>query len=217
MTYNHFDSYPAGLGEVVAKFVRTGTQGSLSKLAGKVVLIDQSVPPTPEQVAMCKAAGTVDLAVSEQKETDWYCLLRKAQGEPKGLRKLPFMIDSHEFLAESLFCEYAYIINLDSGFLEVYRGFNRDPKAAGRYAPIVTPGRDGKPDEYVGVALVGEISLDAIRSLKNVGAAVTAMDKMTDGDHDKTKKVKRVTEFDPEFCKEAKKDPCEVIASKLVE
>ena len=38
------------------------------------------------------------------------------------------------FLFNSLFCEYAYIINLDDRMLEFYVGFNENPDARGRYA-----------------------------------------------------------------------------------
>lgn len=39
------------------------------------------------------------------------------------------MIDDSEFLNDSLFCEWTYIINLDNEQFEVYRGFNKDPSA----------------------------------------------------------------------------------------
>jgi hypothetical protein len=32
-----------------------------------------------------------------------------------------------DFAADSLFCEYAYVINLDKNILEIYRGFNESP------------------------------------------------------------------------------------------
>ena len=59
---------------------------------------------------------------------DWYCLLRHAQGDlnvyKNGLR---YMIDNHDFIKDSLFCEYAYIINLDTKRLEFYVGFQKTP------------------------------------------------------------------------------------------
>lgn len=37
------------------------------------------------------------------------------------------LIDSFEFGKDSLFCEYAYVINLDDEVLEIYTGFNKKP------------------------------------------------------------------------------------------
>lgn len=66
--------------------------------------------------------------------------------------------DSSDFLADSLFCEWAYIINLDTKMLEFYQGFNNDEKANGRYA------NKGKYEcsngtVYYGVSLKKEIPL----------------------------------------------------------
>lgn len=35
------------------------------------------------------------------------------------------LIDSSKFASDSLFCEYAYLINLDNNTLEIYKGFNK--------------------------------------------------------------------------------------------
>jgi hypothetical protein len=55
--------------------------------------------------------------------------LRELQGEAI-LREIAngnvaHMIDSHLFLMDSLFCEWGYIIDLDSMLLRVYKGFNK--------------------------------------------------------------------------------------------
>lgn len=43
------------------------------------------------------------------------------------------VVDSWSFGADSLFCEYAYVVNLDSKVVECYTGFNHK-KAVGRFA-----------------------------------------------------------------------------------
>lgn len=47
-----------------------------------------------------------------------------AQSE-KGLR----LKDSRSFAGDSLFCEFAYVLDFDKGTFEVYRGFNHEPLA----------------------------------------------------------------------------------------
>lgn len=68
----------------------------------------------------------------------------------EGLR---YMTDDHEFLLDSLYCQWGYIFNLDSGLLEFSRGFNKNRKAPGRYAGGI------KGEKYKGVALIREYGI----------------------------------------------------------
>ena len=43
------------------------------------------------------------------------------------------MIDSKGFIKNSLICEYGYIINLDTGKLECWLGYQREPDTSNRY------------------------------------------------------------------------------------
>ena len=158
VTYNHFDSYPDGLGLDIVRFIQETDSAELVGIALETELVDLDSTPTAEQIAKCRNAGTVNLGVSEQSEDDWYCLLRGAQGELGTLREAPYMIEGASFLADSLFCEWAYIINLDAGTLEIYKGFNKNPLAAGRYAET-----EDERDGYCGVALISTVRLDSVR------------------------------------------------------
>ena len=65
-----------------------------------------------------------------------------------------------------MFCEYGYLINVDTGRLEVYRGFNERDDREGRYAQLRTPGHGEEEfSEYYGVALVAEIPFSVVREL----------------------------------------------------
>lgn len=153
--YNHFDSYAEGLGEDIVTYLNNTKLDELKAACESITMLNTNEKPTPEQIARCIKVGTIDLRVGSQSENDWYCLLRKAQGDVGKTLELGYCPDDKDFLADSLFCEYAYIINLDDGIFEIYRGFNKDPGAAGRYACKV----DKPQAEYTGVKLVGSLPL----------------------------------------------------------
>lgn len=81
--------------------------------------------------------------------------------------------NSIDFVSDSLFCEYAYVVDLDNGILEVYEGFNnRPPHKSERFAdfPIENPSSLG--NQYYPVGLVAEIPFEEIdeftmRALEN--------------------------------------------------
>ena len=157
VTYNPFDSYPKELGYKLMCFVAQTQVSAMERIARRIKLVDRnSIPPRDLIVKYKKYA---DLSVSEQKYEDWYCLLRKTQGDLGVYRDdLEHMIDDSEFLDDSLFCEWAYIINLDTSQLEAYRGFNKNPSANGRYAHESVENSKG----YFGVELIKEIELTKI-------------------------------------------------------
>lgn len=159
LTYNHWDSYPSGLGKTMIEFIQKTPNEVLEKIARRIILVNEG---SKAPIDMIKKYGDyANLGVSSGKPTDWYCLLRETQGKPEAYHddNLCHMIDSHRFLGDSLFCEWAYILNMDTLRLEVYVGFNKNPKAPGRYAKKFF--RENM--NYKGVILFHEISFDTIR------------------------------------------------------
>jgi hypothetical protein len=70
--------------------------------------------------------------------------------------------NSIDFAADSLFCEWAYVIDFSTNNLEVYRGFSTEP-AKGRFADLpIMPG-----SEYQPVTLVATYPLDNLPSNKD--------------------------------------------------
>lgn len=66
--------------------------------------------------------------------------------------------DSTAFAADSLFCEYAYVIDLDTMVFEVYLGFQEEPHEEGRFHGLP---RDG---DYYPVKIVAKFELADIPS-----------------------------------------------------
>lgn len=160
LAYNHFDSYPTGLGEGMVEQLNHILEqegiGWLKEKAAALVLVDEHAKPTPEQIEQLKSFA--NLEVNEKNLEDWYRLLRKAQGELLLTLESGYMMDSHDFINDSLFCEWAYIINLDDKTFEVYRGFRKEYHELGRYASS----KPDKEDGYYPCALIATYSIRSI-------------------------------------------------------
>lgn len=133
--YNHFDSYASGLGadlvKTINKIKKEDRLRVLNETFDYIELVDSNVPPTEEQKEKCKKANVVDLNVSNRSLDDWYCLLRKTQGD-LGVyinKVIPYMENGNNFIEDALFCEWAYIINLDTNKFEVLYGWENRTKA----------------------------------------------------------------------------------------
>jgi len=161
--YNHYDSYPSGLGKQVRDFVKKHSIKELNTIFDRIEMIDEDQLPTPDQVKECEPY--TDLSVSNQSVNDWYCLLRHAQGNLEAYADgLKYMIGGANFLEESLFCEWGYVINLTTKRLEIYRGFQHKPQD-NRYK--VDERQDNLGDEspgYFNCALIREIPLAQVKN-----------------------------------------------------
>lgn len=159
--YNKYDSYPGGLGKEIADLLRHVEQGNVG---GWEALI-----PIARDIQMVEEDDSVKGLVNKSLKT---FLLKHAGFRKNGLLR-DVMVDGLSFLSDSLFCEHAYIINLDDGLFEYYRGFQDEPHALGRYAKDVqTP--EHRLKTYYPVALMKTFSLD--RMPKDIAAAIEESD-----------------------------------------
>ena len=124
--YNHFDSYPSGLGVYIIETLNEIDSGArinvLNETYDFIQLVDEDSKPTKEQIKICKDSGVANFVVSTKSEDDWYCLLRETQGNLKLYidKVIPYMLNGSDFISDTLFCEWYYIINLDTKKLEVW-------------------------------------------------------------------------------------------------
>jgi hypothetical protein len=131
LTYNHYDSYPEGLGADIVRFCENHTLEQLHEIFDKIILVDEETKPTAEQIEEIKKYNR---NLSGHTDDEWYNLLRNTQGDLSVYdSECRYMIDSREFIKDSLFCEYGYIINLDEEILEYWEGFQSRPQCYNRY------------------------------------------------------------------------------------
>lgn len=171
VSYNHMDSYPSYLGKNLLKDLTTITDlDVLHENVRRISMVDAYDVPdlSPEEIENLKEFTNTSVGQGN----DWYSILREVQGsiQPYYRQENPlrYMTDSKSFLYDSLFCEFAYIVNLDTNMVEFYRGFNHNLNAPGRYAcppelkAELNSVATNKPSgDYYGVALVCEAPIEA--------------------------------------------------------
>lgn len=178
LAYNHFDGYPSGAGQQILDELKAdiAAAGDLAKaltlwkgLAKQVRIVSDDEPPTDEDIA--KLANYTDLSVNKQSEKDWYCLLRELHGTIIQRLKVGYMDDQgNEFIKDSLFCEWAYILNLDEETYEVYEGFQQAKHTKGRYAKVA------KHDSgYYACALIAAIPLKDVTAIEDLEKHLVAI------------------------------------------
>lgn len=159
ITFNHYDSYPEGVGQKWLQWLRSSPALS-------------SVRERAAQLQMIPGERLQDERDGDEDIDD--TLLRNASRVaqmghvlPEELLDAGAAIDDHEFPLDSLFAEYGYLVNLDDEVFECYRGFQTAPHANGRFARRVR--RDGKMvssagTTYYPVALTMSWPLSALPS-----------------------------------------------------
>jgi len=156
VTYNHFDSYPGGLGTDLVKALGNWDPVSLLAAARALIVVNEDEKPTPEQQrALIQHADT---GVGSGSTGDWYVLLRETQGNMQATLDAGYMLDSFAFGFDSLFCEWGYVIDLDGdgATFDVYEGFQNATTNRGLW-------KDGALDNGYGpVKLIASIPLDEL-------------------------------------------------------
>lgn len=194
VTYNHSDSYPEYLGKKVVEYIQTQTIESLKKTAENIILVQEDSIPTAKQLEECKSWN--NFSVGKGTDEDWYCVLRESQGDLSTYSNgLKYMIDNKSFLLDSLFCEYAYIINLDNNTLEFYFGYNKFPITKGRYSKQKQVVESAYDNGYYGVVLIEKFPLHEIMALetKQIEELIKNMDKKSSSHYQRQeKKLKKL-------------------------
>lgn len=151
LLYVNNDSYPNFMGEKIIEFCLVAGHDGLHNIYDKITrLLEESSPATEEDI---KKYGDI-LDLKGMDVVDNYTLFHYLQHNPKGyLEDIDVMVTNNEFIKDSLFCEYAYIINLDSDILEYWSGFQKIATSGNRY------GEDLNDDGYYPCKLILEIPL----------------------------------------------------------
>lgn len=91
----------------------------------------------------------------------WSDILKMVADSPDGL----MLQDDYMFAADSLFCEWAYVIDFDKNTFEIYQGFNNKPlDSSERFSGLYCKTNDKRDsdDKYHPVKLVAAFSLSEL-------------------------------------------------------
>ena len=162
VNYGQYDGYPSGVGSSVLTFAqrlperygedRVAIINGLGTEVDALIVVPESGTPTDAERA--KLAEFTDGSVSTG--DDWYSVLRNCQGDLDAILRSGYILNSFQFGFDSLFCEWAYIIDLDTFRLDVYKGFQKYHNG--------TDGLwNGLPDgDYIGVQKIASYPLDEL-------------------------------------------------------
>lgn len=170
--YGQWDGYPEGRGMTVLNFLRSMDEGKFRQ-----ALRNSSYIEAGELTALWKQYGaddngSISLDDAARMDRDYpqfsrdtgADILYMVQNHPEGLK----LQNSISFAANGLFCEWAWVVDLDKRTFEGYRGFGSEPLAEQDRFYFL---RDLEENGYSGVRLVAEWSIDELPSDEDFLAA----------------------------------------------
>lgn len=131
--YGQWDGYPAGQGTSILEFLKSSKVEALkdnllkcswlSNAETKAMWKEFGVDIDQERFVSDKIADRFYTKYPELNRDTGADILTLVANASEGLK----LIDSIDFARDSVFCEWAYVIDFDKNTFEVYKGFNDKP------------------------------------------------------------------------------------------
>jgi hypothetical protein len=168
--YGQWDHYPEGQGLVVLEFLKKTDLKKFKEKLNKVRFTTKKVEEEMQNFleSIGSKDGWVTSEQSSQFDAKWPYVSRDHGADILNLimqndEKIMWLTDSTNFAGDSLFCEWAYVIDLDKRRLEVYRGFNKSPiKKTERFAKI----KNKDAEKYTPIRLLKSYSFKSLPTPK---------------------------------------------------
>ncbi len=168
--YGQWDGYPSGQGfQCVAFLQAVDLDVFKTQVRNSRMLTEQEVRERWTEAGANPESEMVGLEIAEQ-----FNRANPQLSRDSGAGTLTYIMeaekpelagDSTPFAGDSLFCEWAYVIDLDEMTFEVYEGFQKKAHEQGRFWDLpYTPSEDGEPREYWPMKLVASWAIQEIPS-----------------------------------------------------
>ena len=148
--YNHLDSYPDGLGSDAVNFALWADQNpEKAREIARLPIVEGQDKPSDKTLDQLKAGGFWQ---NVDQGDNYYAALRNCQGDFRKYLSAGMIIADESpfgsFMEDSLFCEFAYLVDLDSKTLDFYVGLQTESPSDGLFKGAQKP-QDWQP-EYEG-------------------------------------------------------------------
>lgn len=163
--YGQFDGYPAGQGKTVLEFLRTWDRPAFErKVAAASFLSESELDELTQQIKTEGLDNTWPEKWPELSRRTAAKILQIITHRPDGIR----LKNDLSFAGNSLICEWAYVIDLDAGKLEVLKGFNQTPLVEGdRFFNVLNLEKSHNP-EYHAIRTVAVYDLESPPTLEQM-------------------------------------------------
>jgi len=170
--YGQWDGYPSGQGTTVLKFLKNPK--NIDKLKAKFPMIRFATVQDKKEIDdFMKSIGSKDGWMTGDQADKYhqkYPLLTRDNGAEilnmlLKINENVFIMNQTEFAGDSLFCEWAYVIDLKKKVLEVYTGFNCKPLPKRARFKILEKFMK-ETDKYYPIRLVKKWSLNDLPNLR---------------------------------------------------
>ena len=164
--YGQWDGYPSGQGSTVLSFLKKTDLNHFKSQLKKCKFLTKY--KQTEMKKFMKSIGAENGWMNGTQAEKYYVkypyLSRDHAADileliDESKDKTIWLNDSSSFAADSLFCEWAYVIDLDRNTLEVYEGFNHTPlKEGDRFFGLKTE----KDSGYSPIKLIATFNIDSL-------------------------------------------------------
>ena len=166
--YGQWDGYPTGVGQTIVEFLMEKLNLELfEKALGECTFLsNDEVRGRWEEAGAKPGNNLVSMHIADKFKSLYPELSRDTGAEVLELiqtGEARELVDSSSFAADSLFCEYAYVVDMDNKVLEIYEGFNtKQLTPADRFHNINSARDISHNTEYEPVKLCKAIPFDEL-------------------------------------------------------
>jgi hypothetical protein len=160
--YGQWDGYPTGEGATVLEFLSSFDRTTFErKLRAASFLTDEEIEAINADPLWKEKYPHLSRDAGAE-------ILSMVFNGPDGIK----LLDKRDFAGDSLFCEWAYIIDLDAEQLEVYKGFNHSPlDSSERFAHLPSYTTEhGERNTYYPIRKIKSYPLNELPSVEKMDA-----------------------------------------------